>query len=94
MPELRVKRLITSVVKGEFGGGVRYRDRQCEIVLGENSVSAMRESSVSCLACRENVGVMVKSGLAMRVLHQGMELKCSRSGSGLGSCISGILTQN
>ncbi len=51
------------------------------MVVSVDRVSAMRESSVEDLGCRERVGVIFHFGSVRRAPHQGMERKCGRDGS-------------
>jgi hypothetical protein len=55
-------------------------DKQALIVSSVWNVSAMSESSVDFLGCRENVGVTAKSGSWRSREHHGMDLKCAWSG--------------
>jgi len=58
-------------------------DKQALMVLSVWKVSAISESSVDFLGCRENVGVMAKSGSWRSCEHHGMDLKCAWSGSSI-----------
>ena len=61
------------------------------MVLCVRNVSAMSESSVEALGCRENVGVMMNAGSWRSAAHHGMDWKCAWSGSGSGSGILGYV---
>ena len=53
------------------------------MVDGEDREMATKESSVDCLGWREAVGVILWVVLVRRAEHQGIELKCARSGSSI-----------